>query len=133
MSMQQSGMHPRRAHIHLPAGIADRATDVLAAFAGSWAFVWLHVVWFTTWLLLQLNINLLTLIVSLEAIFLATFIMMSQNRQATKDRTRDDTEAEEVEELYQINQQQLEILRLLRQLVHGDVDAEDEGGTVKAA
>ncbi len=40
--------------------------------------------------------------------------MMSQNRQAQKDRLRDDHEAEEVDLLYRINQQQLEILALLR-------------------
>jgi uncharacterized membrane protein len=52
----------------------------------------------------------LTLIVSLEAIFLATFVLMSQNRQASKDERRDDTEAVEVEQLTIMNQQQLTIL-----------------------
>jgi uncharacterized membrane protein len=48
--------------------------------------------------------------VSLEAIFLATFVLMSQNRQASKDERRDDTEAVEVEQLTIMNQQQLTIL-----------------------
>jgi uncharacterized membrane protein len=103
-------IHPARARIHLARTPGERAADLITAFAGSWPFVLLHVVWFTVWLLLRLDINLLTLIVSLEAIFLATFVLMSQNRQASKDERRDDTEAVEVEQLTIMNQQQLTIL-----------------------
>jgi uncharacterized membrane protein len=103
-------IHPARARIHLARTPGERAADLITAFAGSWPFVLLHVVWFTVWLLLRLDINLLTLIVSLEAIFLATFVLMSQNRQASKDERRDDTEAVEVEQLTLMNQQQLTIL-----------------------
>ena len=110
-------VHARRAHIHMPRGVADVATDAIAGFSGSWPFVLIHVVWFTVWLVLRLDINLLTLIVSLEAIFLATFVLMNQNRQAGKDRIRDDQEAREVDNLTVMNQQQLEILLLLRKLV----------------
>jgi hypothetical protein len=56
----------------------------------------------------------LNLAASAEAAYAAPVIMMSQNRQAQKDRMRDDHEAEEVDLLYTINQQQLEILALLR-------------------
>src|SRR5258708_39258861 len=91
-------IHPARSRIHLARTPGERAADLITAFAGSWPFVLLHVVWFTVWLLLRLDINLLTLIVSLEAIFLATFVLMSQNRQASKDERRDDTEAVEVEQ-----------------------------------
>ena len=103
-------IHPARARIHLARTPGELAADLITAFAGSWPFVLLHVVWFTVWLLLRLDINLLTLIVSLEAIFLATFVLMSQNRQASKDERRDDTEAVEVEQLTLMNQQQLTIL-----------------------
>ena len=103
-------IHPARARIYLARTPGERAADLIAAFVGSWPFVLLHVVWFTVWLLLRLDINLLTLIVSLEAIFLATFVLMSQNRQASKDERRDDTEAVEVEQLTIMNQQQLTIL-----------------------
>src|SRR5258706_16260273 len=103
-------IHPARARIHLARTPGERAADLITAFAGSWPFVLLHVIWFTAWLLLRLDINLLTLIVSLEAIFLATFVLMSQNRQASKDERRDDTEAVEVEQLTIMNQQQLTIL-----------------------
>ena len=103
-------IHPARAHIHIASTPGERAADLIAGFAGSWLFVLLHVVWFTMWLLLRLDINLLTLVVSLEAIFLATFVLMTQNRQASKDKVRDDTEAVEVTQLTTMNQQQLTIL-----------------------
>jgi len=103
-------IHPARARIYLARTPGERAADLIAAFVGSWPFVLLHVVWFTVWLLLRLDINLLTLIVSLEAIFLTTFVLMSQNRQASKDKVRDDTEAVEVTQLTTMNQQQLTIL-----------------------
>jgi uncharacterized membrane protein len=103
-------IHPARARIYLARTPGERAADLIAAFVGSWPFVFLHVVWFTVWLLLRLDINLLTLIVSLEAIFLTTFVLMSQNRQASKDKVRDDTEAVEVTQLTTMNQQQLTIL-----------------------
>jgi uncharacterized membrane protein len=77
-----------------------RAQDVLAdaitSFAGSMTFVYLHLAWFTVWMLLNAGVfgrsvefdafpfGLLTMVVSLEAIFLATFVMISQNRQAAR-------------------------------------------------
>ncbi len=110
-----------RASIHIPTRLADQAADHVAAFVGSWLCIGLHTVWFVVWLAMRLDINTLTLIVSLEAIYLSTIIMISQNRQGTKDRTRDDLESVEVDELhtvqadlYKINQQQLEILTMLR-------------------
>src|SRR3989338_6026926 len=65
--------------------IADRITD----FVGSWPFVFIHTVWFGVWILLPVEpfpYGLLTMVVSLEAIILATLIMMSQNHQAERDR-----------------------------------------------
>jgi uncharacterized membrane protein len=59
--------------------IADRITD----FAGSMVFVYLHLLWFGCWILFGVEgypYGLLTMIVSLEAIFLSTFVMISQNR-----------------------------------------------------
>lgn len=108
-----NAVHPKRAHIHEHTRLGDKLSDLITGELGSWPFIGLHAIWFAVWLLLRLDINLLTLIVSLEAIFLSAFVMMSQNRSGAKDRLRDDTEASEVEQLYQINQQQLEILRLL--------------------
>ena len=68
---------------------ADRLAAKIASFCGSMTFVWVHVVWFGGWILLNVvpgirhidpfPFTFLTLIVSLEAIFLSTFIRISQN------------------------------------------------------
>lgn len=71
----------------------DRAVDSITAFCGSMAFVWVHLLWFGGWMIANLlpksplrfdpfPFQLLTLVVSLEAIFLSTFVLISQNRQA---------------------------------------------------
>jgi uncharacterized membrane protein len=64
----------------------DSIADWISSFIGSWKCVWLHAVWFLLWFELALDINLLTLIVSLEAIFLCIFLLMSGNRQRERDR-----------------------------------------------
>jgi len=70
--------------------VADKISDIITDFCGSMLFVYLHIIWFTLWLLYNLTVpdpfdpfpfGLLTLVVSLEAIILATFILISQNRQ----------------------------------------------------
>ena len=63
--------------------IADKITD----FAGSMMFVYLHILWFGSWIVFRVEnypFGLLTMIVSLEAIFLSTFVMISQNRADAK-------------------------------------------------
>ena len=74
----------------------DRAADRVTDFAGSLNFVYLHGVWFGIWILINIGLigaglafdkfpfGLLTMIVSLEAIFLSTFVMISQNRADAK-------------------------------------------------
>jgi len=74
----------------------DRAADAVTSFAGSLNFVYIHSIWFAVWVLLNVGVlgvaivfdefpfGLLTMIVSLEAIFLSTFVMVSQNRQAKR-------------------------------------------------
>ena len=67
----------------------DRIAEAIANFCGSMTFVWVHVIWFGGWILLnlipglphfdQFPFTFLTLVVSLEAIFLSTFILISQN------------------------------------------------------
>ena len=61
-----------------------RVADWITAFAGSMNFVYIHVLWFAVWILFveRRPWPTLTLIVSLEAIFLSTFVMIGQNRQA---------------------------------------------------
>jgi uncharacterized membrane protein len=61
-----------------------KIADAITAFAGSMPFVYVHVVGFAVWMLLveQSPWPTLTLVVSLEAIFLSTFVMIGQNRAA---------------------------------------------------
>lgn len=74
---------------HLP--LSHRIADRVTGFVGSWIFVWIHVIWFIVWIVSKIEpfpYGLLTMIVSLEAIFLSTLVMISQNRQGEKDRQR---------------------------------------------
>jgi len=78
-----------------------RLADRITAFAGSMNFVWIHAALFGVWMLF-LEPNpwpTLTLAVSLEAIFLSTFVMIGQNRQAAFQQSRadHDFEAQELE------------------------------------
>ena len=69
-----------------------RLADRITAFAGSMNFVWLHAALFAVWMVL-LEKNpwpTLTLAVSLEAIFLSTFVMIGQNRQAAFQHAKAD-------------------------------------------
>ncbi len=74
----------------------DRVTDAITAFAGSRGFVVGHLIWFTLWVLLNRGasaidpfpFSLLNVIVSLEAIFLTSFVLMSQNRMSKHNDLR---------------------------------------------
>lgn len=80
--------------------VQDHAADRITMFAGSMKFVYIHLAWFAVWIGLNVGLagidrefdkfpfGLLTLVVSLEAIFLATFVMISQNRQAARSDIR---------------------------------------------
>jgi len=79
----------------------ERMVDAITAFSGSMSFVYLHVLWFGLWVLLNTGwfgmrpfdpfpYSLLTMIVSLEAIFLSTFILISQNRSGVEADARAD-------------------------------------------
>jgi uncharacterized membrane protein len=83
--------------------LQDRVADRITAFAGSMPFVYLHVLWFTGWILVNsfgparfdpYPYGLLTLVVSLEAIFLSTFVMLSQNREALRSDLRSEIDFE---------------------------------------
>jgi len=76
-----------------------RVADAITAFAGSMTFVYLHVVAFALWMVLAENSPwpTLTLVVSLEAIFLSTFVMIGQNRQAALAEAKADHEFVEQE------------------------------------
>jgi len=80
----------------------ERIADQITMFSGSMLFVYLHVAWFTVWIVLNVTImrfdpfpfGLLTLIVSLEAIFLSTFVLLSQNREASRQDLRSEIDFE---------------------------------------
>jgi uncharacterized membrane protein len=67
--------------------VQNRIADQITTFAGSMWFVYIHIVWFASWIAFGVEkypYGLLTMIVSLEAIFLSTFVMISQNRADAK-------------------------------------------------
>ncbi len=81
--------------------IEDRIADGITAFSGRMLFVYAHILWFAIWLLLNTGhlgirafdpfpYGLLTMIVSLEAIFLSTFVLISQNRMSVEAEHRAD-------------------------------------------
>lgn len=71
---------------------SDKIAEIIADFCGSMTFVWVHIIWFGAWIMINVVPGLshldpfpftfLTLVVSLEAIFLSTFILISQNHDA---------------------------------------------------
>lgn len=104
---------------------ADCVVDGISAFCGSMTFIWVHALWFGVWIVLSLvpsikhfdpyPFQLLTLVVSLEAIFLSTFILISQNRQSRLAERRSHLDL-------QINllseQENTKILMMLEAIVH---------------
>jgi uncharacterized membrane protein len=81
-----------------PSSLSGRAADLITRFCGSMPFFWVHVAWFAVWIVGNLSMgakaldpfpfNFLTLMVSLEAIFLSTFILISENREARVEARR---------------------------------------------
>ena len=78
-----------------------RIADQITAFAGSMNFVYLHIAIFAVWMLVfeKSPWPTLTLAVSLEAIFLSTFVMIGQNRQAAFQQSKSDHDYQDVEQL----------------------------------
>ncbi|CAN5120961.1 hypothetical protein BH11ACT2_BH11ACT2_23040 [soil metagenome] len=77
---------------HRAASIQLVVADAITTFAGSMRFVYLHILIFGAWMLFfeKSPWPTLTLVVSLEAIFLSTFVMIGQNRQATFQQAKAD-------------------------------------------
>ncbi len=81
--------------------LQDRIADAITSFSGRMAFAYMHIIWFTVWIVLNSGLfgitpfdpfpyGLLTMVVSLEAIFLSTFILISQNREDEENDRRAD-------------------------------------------
>ena len=92
--------------------VQNRIADKITTFAGSMTFVYLHIIWFGCWIGFRVEkypYGLLTMIVSLEAIFLSTFVMISQNRADAKRQVIADQQWETVQEEDQQNQELLDL------------------------
>jgi uncharacterized membrane protein len=103
-----------------------RVADAITAFAGSMPFVYVHVVLFVVWMLLveKTPWPTLTLVVSLEAIFLSTFVMIGQNRAAAFQQAKADHDFQEQElELKTNTQLTREIHALTTELHRRVIDA----------
>ena len=90
----------------------NRVADRITSFAGSMAFVYIHILWFGCWIgfgVEKYPFGLLTMIVSLEAIFLSTFVMISQNRADAKRQVLADQEWRTVKDEDQQNKQLLDL------------------------
>ena len=99
------------------ASVQNRIADRITAFAGSMWFVYIHIVWFGLWIGLGAEgypYGLLTMIVSLEAIFLSTFVMISQNRADAKRQVVANLEWKTVQEEDRQNE---ELIKLSNQIL----------------
>jgi uncharacterized membrane protein len=97
--------------------IQNQIADKITSFAGSMTFVYLHMIWFACWIgfgVEKYPYGLLTMIVSLEAIFLSTFVMISQNRADAKRQVIADQQWKTVQEE---DQQNDELLDLSKQIL----------------
>jgi uncharacterized membrane protein len=97
--------------------VQNRIADRITAFAGSMAFVYIHILWFGSWIgfgVEKYPYGLLTMIVSLEAIFLSTFVMISQNRADAKRQVIADQQWQTVKEE---DRQNVELIHLSKQIL----------------
>ncbi|MBA2555139.1 MAG: DUF1003 domain-containing protein [Geodermatophilaceae bacterium] len=121
---------PEQAQLHHPALVAHkqrraadtqlRIADAITAFAGSMPFVYLHAVGFAFWMLL-VEANpwpTLTLVVSLEAIFLSSFVMIGQNRQSAYQQAKADHDFTEQELELKTNTELTRAIHVLTQEIH---------------
>jgi uncharacterized membrane protein len=97
-----------------------RAADQITGFAGSMNFVYLHALIFAAWMIVfeRSPWPTLTLIVSLEAIFLSTFVMIGQNRQARFQQAKADSDYADVTRLLEENTQLTRTIHRLTEELH---------------
>jgi uncharacterized membrane protein len=92
--------------------VQNRVADQITRFSGSMTFVYLHIIWFASWIGFGVEsypYGLLTMIVSLEAIFLSTFVMISQNRADAKRQVIANEQWRTVQEEDKQNRQLLDL------------------------
>jgi uncharacterized membrane protein len=101
------------------ANVQNRIADTITRFAGSMAFVYISIIWFALWIGLRVEkypFGLLTMIVSLEAIFLSTFVMISQNRADEKRQVLADNQWKIVQYEEAQNDQLIELSKQILEL-----------------
>jgi uncharacterized membrane protein len=118
--------------------VENRIADRITAFSGSMRFVYIHIIWFAAWIGLGVEAypyGLLTMIVSLEAIFLSTFVMISQNRADTKREALANQqwatvqdEDNQNQELLQLSHQILELTQAVHSSMAAGSSGTDAGG-----
>ena len=95
----------------------NRVADKITAFSGSMLFVYIHIIWFGCWIGFGVEdypFGLLTMIVSLEAIFLSTFVMISQNRADARRQVIADQQWKTVQEE---DKQNVELIDISKQIL----------------
>lgn len=110
---------------HRAADTQLRVADTITRFAGSMPFVYAHAVVFAVWMLLVESDPWpkLTLIVSLEAIFLSTFVMIGQNRQAAFQQAKADHDFLEEEMELKANTELTRAIHALTSEIHARIVA----------
>ena len=105
-----------------------RVADLITKFAGSMAFVYIHIAVFAIWMLVieKSPWPTLTLVVSLEAIFLSTFVMIGQNRQSEFTQAKADRDFNSNEQQLDLNTKLTQQIAELTQQIHAKVVV-DEG------
>jgi uncharacterized membrane protein len=105
---------------HRAADVQLRIADAITSFAGSMKFVYVHIVVFVAWMLFVESNPwpTLTLTVSLEAIFLSTFVMIGQNRAASFQQAKADHDFREQELELKTNTQLTREIHTLTQELH---------------
>jgi uncharacterized membrane protein len=109
--------------------VQSRVADVITGFAGSMSFVYVHIVWFVFWILLPVEkypFGLLTMIVSLEAIFLSTFVMISQNRADARRQVFADNQYTMIQEEQKQNVELIEQGKRIEALTQSVLDLTQE-------
>jgi uncharacterized membrane protein len=123
--------HPvvNRVNAERAADIQLRVADRITAFAGSMPFVYLHALDFGIWMLVfeKSPWPTLTLVVSLEAIFLSTFVMIGQNRQAAFQQAKADHDFVEEEQELKLNTELTREIQTLTREVHARIVASSGG------
>jgi uncharacterized membrane protein len=124
ISLEPNPVLVRHAHERAQS-VQNRLADRITAFAGSMAFVYIHLAWFGCWIGLGVErypYGLLTMIVSLEAIFLSTFVLISQNRADAKRQAIADQQWQTVQDEDRQNEELLDLSRQILDLtkaIHG--------------